>query len=38
MCSLFRFAGANARRGDLFKGEGGATRNITGKLFKGLKV
>ena len=36
--NLQRFAGSNARRGDLFKGEGGATSNITGKLFKGLKV
>ncbi len=36
--NLQRFAGSNARRGELFKGEGGATSNITGKLFKGLKV
>jgi len=35
--NLQRFAGANARHGDLFKGEGGATSKITGKFFKGLK-
>lgn len=35
--NLLRFAGANARRGDLFGDQTNATRNITGKLFKGLK-
>jgi len=35
--NLLRFAGGNARHGDLFGDRAGASRNITGKLFKGLK-
>lgn len=34
--NLQRYAGQNARKGDLF-GEQTTTKNITGKLFKGLK-
>ena len=35
--SLQRHAGANSRKGDLFAEQNNATKNITGKLFKGLK-
>lgn len=35
--NVVRFAGMNARKGDLFGDSGNPTRNITGKLFKGLK-
>ena len=34
MTNLQRFAGVNARHGDLFGDRSGATKNITGKLFK----
>ncbi len=32
--NVLRFAGINARKGDLFGDSGSTTRNITGKLFK----
>ena len=35
--SLQRHAGTNVRKGDLFAEQNNATKNITGKLFKGLK-
>jgi len=35
--SLQRHAGTNSRKGDLFAEQNNATKNITGKLFKGLK-
>ena len=35
--SLQRHAGANARKGDLFAEQNSSTKNLTGKLFKGLK-
>lgn len=35
--NLQRYAGINARKGNLFGDELSSTRNITGKLFKGLK-
>jgi len=35
--SLQRYAGHNVRKGDLWAGQGGASRNITDKLFRGLK-
>ena len=35
--SLQRYAGHNVRKGDLWAGQGGVSRNITDKLFRGLK-
>ena len=35
--NLQRYAGQNARKGDLFADQNNTTKNITGKLFKGLK-
>jgi len=35
--NMQRYAGHNVRKGDLFAEQNNATRNITGKLFKGLK-
>merc|ERR1711874_201947 len=35
--NLLRFAGQNTRHGDLFGDQSNTTRNITGKLFRGLK-
>ena len=35
--SLQRHAGANVRKGDLFAEQNSSTKNLTGKLFKGLK-
>jgi len=35
--NLLRFAGQNVRKGNLFADQNNTTRNITGKLFKGLK-
>jgi len=35
--NLQRFAGVNARHGNLFRAQASATNAITGKLFKGLK-
>ena len=34
---MFRFAGLNTRHGQLFEDQNNTTRNITGKLFRGLK-
>eukprot|EP00092_Neocalanus_flemingeri_P028006 GFUD01030408.1.p1 GENE.GFUD01030408.1~~GFUD01030408.1.p1 ORF type:complete len:558 (-),score=144.94 GFUD01030408.1:620-2293(-) len=35
--NLQRYAGQNVRKGDLFADQNNTTKNITGKLFKGLK-
>lgn len=35
--NILRFAGQNSRHGQLFEDQNNTTRNITGKLFRGLK-
>jgi len=35
--NIIRFAGQNSRHGQLFEDQNNTTRNITGKLFRGLK-